>query len=74
MSIEEAIIPIIRYLPQNNILALQSKLSNEFNVIINIYKNKKEAELEDVIEKGLLIIFEEWKKELQTFLLPYIVS
>lgn len=74
VSIEDAIQPMLQYLPQNKIVALETKLKDDISKVVSSYENGKEVGLNKFIEERLLVDFNSWKEELERILRPYVVS
>ncbi len=73
-SIEEAITPILSELEENKILEKAEKLKDRFNILVKEYENKDGRNYYEIIQLSLEPAFNNWKKEIEIAIRPYIAS
>ncbi|WP_132995185.1 hypothetical protein [Sporanaerobacter acetigenes] len=72
-SIEVALQPM-RGISMGKIVPLTDILKNNINKVLESYEKGKQELIENQIEKEVLPAFNNWKKELEKTLKPYILS
>ncbi|QGU00402.1 hypothetical protein SYNTR_1808 [Candidatus Syntrophocurvum alkaliphilum] len=73
-SIESAMQPMLEKLPENNLENKSQKMRDSVDQMVATYENKEPAKGLELMKSSLLPAFQEWKKEIEKTIKPYILS
>lgn len=73
-SIENALQPYEKELPENKIAGYLENLKEEINSVVNFYENKQQELLSEEIKEKLIPTYLDWQGEVVKVLQPYIIS